>query len=293
MLKRLALLLCLWPLAQPAWAWGPLGHKLVARLAQQRLKPATLRAIDALRAEASAQGMRVHETDRAYRFIDQDLGRFFTGQRLDLGLVASWADGWRSRDRRTEGWHFVDLDVGRELDARAVREACGQDDCVVAQVGLQQAVLADRGRPAQERIKALLLLIHLVADLHQPLHCATRQDHGGNRLQVLFFGRPQSLHQVWDHGVLERQRLGAAKLLRQLDGVREGDAYHWRSGRPLDWALESAALAREVAYGGLPAGPEPLRLERGYQARALPVVKLQLQKAGVRLAALLDESMGQ
>jgi hypothetical protein len=291
---RLGLLLLAMLPAPPAWAWGPLAHKVVARLAQQRLAPATLAALDALRAQGDAEPLRAHESDPAYRAVDRDLGRFFRGPRLDLGLVGSWADGWRNRDRASEAWHFVDLELdgGVELDAAAVREACPRQECVTGQVRAWAAALADAQRDPEERLKALFFLVHLVADLHQPLHCATRHDHGGNRTQVVFFGRPQSLHQVWDSGVLERGRQGADRLQRQLAaGIAARDAYAWRRGTPEDWALESAGLAREVAYGALPAGPQPWRLERDYQRQALPVAQLQLQKAAVRLGWLVDEAM--
>jgi hypothetical protein len=271
-----------------------LAHKAIARLAQARLAPATRRALDALRARGEAGPWRCHEPDPAYRFIDQDLGRFFKAPRLDLGLVASWADGWRSRDRGTEGWHFVDIEVDRPggLDLDAVREACPQGDCVTGQLRAWTRVLADGRRPAEERLQALFFVVHLCADLHQPLHCATRHDRGGNQVAVFCNGRLGTLHQAWDQGLLERRRLSGAKLLASLQGGLEArDAYAWCGGTPEAWALESAGLAQEVAYGALPAGPAPVDLDRAYLQRALPVLKQQMQKGAVRLAWILDAAM--
>ena len=291
---RLGLLFLAQLVPVPAFAWGPLAHKAIARLAQQRLAPDTRIALDALRAQGDAGPWRCHEPDPAFRFIDQDLGRFFKASRLDLGLVACWADGWRNRDRGTEAWHFVDVELDRPdgLDLGAIREACPRGDCVTGQLRAWAAVLADRQRPAAERLEALFFVVHLTADLHQPLHCATRHDHGGNQVVVFCNGRLQTLHQAWDHGLLERRRLSAAKLLAQLQGgVEARDAYAWRGGNPEAWALESAVLARDAAYGALPVGPAPVDLDRAYQQRALPVLKRQMQKASIRLGWILDAAM--
>ena len=291
-LRPLGLALGLLLVAPPAWAWGPLAHKVIARMAQDRLSPAALAVLQQLRAQGSAAPFRVHERDPAYRFIGRDLDRFFRTERLDLGLVGSWADGWRGRQPATAAWHFVDLPVEGPLDLAAVRRACPHGDCVCGQVRVWADVLARRDRPANERLRALFFLVHLVGDLHQPLHCATRQDKGGNRTRVDFFGRDLSLHEVWDSDLLEHGHAGALRLQRRLEaGITARDAYAWARGTPEDWALESAVLAREVAYGALPGGPTPLRLGRDYQARALPVAWGQMQKAAVRLAWILNRCL--
>lgn len=286
---RLGLLFLLLGPGAPLRAWGPLAHKVIARLAQRHLAPATLAALEELRTRGRPGPLRCGEREPAYRFIDRDLRRFFKAPRLDLGLVGSWADGWRSHHPATAPWHFVDLDVRAPLDAAALARACPDGACVSAQVDRWLAVLGQRSRLPEERLEALFFVVHLVADLHQPLHCATRGDHGGNQTEVDYFGRRFSLHEVWDSGLLSRGHQGAAVLLRQLDaGLGERQRYEWCGGNPEAWALESAALARDVAYGALPVGPAPLRLGRAYQARALPVARLQVQKAALRLACLLD-----
>jgi hypothetical protein len=172
---------------------------------------------------------------------------------------------------------------------------------VVHKVDEFAAELGDARTSAAEKRLALKFLMHLVGDLHQPLHVADHQDRGGNALAV-FHGATQSpdnLHSYWDTRLVEKlgsdpHRIGAA-----LDAKIAGkDARRWSTGTPALWAQETFAQARDVAYvfNGesfvIDAnGARTVRLDAAYEARALPVVREQLSKAGVRLAALLNEAL--
>jgi hypothetical protein len=304
--------------AAPLRAWDPELHAMVAAMAQARLSPRARAGLIRLRMDAVMAGvdLRCHEGDPAFRFIDRDLQRFLDLDRpLDLALLGSWADGWRTKHPETAAWHFIELDPHGPLDALAVDSACPGGDCVSAQITRQQGRLADASLDARERFMALCFLVHLVADAHQPLHCAGLEgDHGGNRRLVLYGGQVLSLHAAWDQGFLDpvrgrgrrkgkrKQAQGlrpgvwdrrqAAELVRDLgQSVRADDAWDWTRGGPTDWVLESAEEARRTAYGALPVGPSPQILGRDYVRRAQPVVRRQLQRAAVRLAALLEDSL--
>jgi hypothetical protein len=307
--------------AAPLRAWDPELHAVVAAMAQARLSPRARAGLTRLRMDATVAGvdLRCHEGDPAFRFIDRDLGRFLDLDRPpDLALLGSWADGWRTRHPETAAWHFIEMDTRGPLDALAVDNACPNQDCVAAQITRQQGRLADTSLGPRERFMALCFLVHLVADAHQPLHCAGMdQDRGGNRRLVLYGGQALSLHAAWDQGFLEagrtrgrgRNRRGrrdgqdrprpgawdhrqAAALALDLgQGIRADDAWDWTRGGPADWVLQSAEEARRTAYGALPVGPSPQILGRDYVNRARPVVRRQLQRAAVRLAALLEDSL--
>ena len=304
----------------PLRAWDPELHAVVAAMAQARLSPPARAGLVRLRMDAVTAGvdLRCHEGDPAFGFIDRDLERFLDlDHPLDLALLGSWADGWRTNHPETAGWHFIELDPHGPMDALAVDNACPGGDCVSAQITRQQGRLADASLGVRERFMALCFLVHLVADAHQPLHCAgLDQDHGGNRRLVLYAGQVLSLHAAWDQGFLDPvrgrgrgrkkgkrkgaegprpgvwDRRQAAALVRDLgQSVRGEDAWDWTRGSPTDWVLQSAEEARCMAYGALPVGPPPQILGRDYVRRAQPVVRRQLQRAAVRLAALLDESL--
>jgi hypothetical protein len=258
-----------------ARAWGPDGHVIVARLAEQHLSEAARRALRGL----------------------------LDGRRL--ADVASWADDWREPHPETAPLHFVDI----PLDAPAYDAArdCPRGNCLIAALTSQVRILRDARAPLVERRRALRFVVHLVGDLHQPLHDATDtrapggSDRGGNTVKArlgLFDGDfpyhsppTANLHGVWDVDLVGSEHREQEAFVAQLARLPEPLA-RLQAGSFEDWANEAHALAREVAYAALPppdaAGVR--QLGQDYAARARPVVERQLQRAGVRLARVLNES---
>jgi hypothetical protein len=256
-MKRLApILLLLLPL--PAAAWAPEGHQIVAAIAARELTP-----------NARAQ-----------------IGALLGGKPDALMILdASWADEIRQQRPETNSWHYVNIELGsRGYD---MGRDCPGGDCVVAQIERDAALLSDPRAPAPARKEALLFLIHFVADIHQPLHAADRNDKGGNSTLVRLRGKQLSLHQVWDQDVVtvmgnDSERI-AADIARQLTPQQKAQL---AKGTPTDWANESFALASTEIYGKLPSGR--INLPPDYSRRELSVTRLQLARAGLRLAAMLN-----
>jgi hypothetical protein len=155
-----------------------------------------------------------------------------------------------------------------------------------------RVVLKDRSRPVEERRQALRFLVHLVEDLHMPLHVGENLDKGGNNLQVRWFDRGSNLHRVWDSGIIDRAGRGEDGWLADLiatdtDEVR-GKA---QTGSVEDWATESLLAARQ-AYQNTATGQRikpGAKLGDAYQAANLPVVRRRLYQSGVRLATVLND----
>jgi hypothetical protein len=119
----------------------------------------------------------------------------------------------------------------------------------------------------------------------------TNYDHGGNDVHVTFFGENANLHSVWDTLLIERIDPNTESYAQRLDAALTGsDISTFEGGTVEDWALESHAVAVKVAYGALPHG-ETLDLGASYFQIAAPAVDLQLQKAGIRLALILNEAL--
>jgi hypothetical protein len=138
-------------------------------------------------------------------------------------------------------------------------------------------------------------VLHFVGDLHQPLHASDNHDAGGNRVRVTADGfRPDNLHHFWDTEFVER--LGhnskdvADTLIAKITPAEQRD---WSKGTSTDWAREAFALARDHAYGGLSnsSDRDTYHLNAAYTDDATQVVQLQLSRAGVRLAAVLNNAL--
>jgi hypothetical protein len=129
----------------------------------------------------------------------------------------------------------------------------------------------------------------VVGDLHQPLHDEDDDDKGGNGRHVIFGGKPDNLHWVWDTGMLEQIKRNPEVLATELESkITREDRAAWEQGSIDDWVLEGHRLAKTVAYGDL-GHDDPAVITPEYEKQADPVIEMQLEKAGVRLAFVLNE----
>jgi hypothetical protein len=172
-------------------------------------------------------------------------------------------------------------------------------DCIVNKIDEFAAELGDPATTPGERLLALKFLIHFVGDLHQPLHAADHEDRGGNciALSPSPDGIDGNLHAYWDIGAIENPGASAQVLADQLDaGITAAEVKNWSAGKARDWAMETFALAQRDAYA-LPARPTcrdrgSVPLSAAYQAAARHDAALQLKKAAIRMAALLNRALG-
>ena len=271
----------------PALAWGFEGHQIIANIARTRLTPAVRAKVDALLA-TDTDPLTVH----------------------DMAAEATWADAYRGAGHReTALWHFVDQEIDRPDLASAcfgrpglngaAASAGPANDCVVDKIDEFAAELADPATPPAERLMALKFVLHFVGDVHQPLHASDHQDRGGNCVRIALGGpRTSNLHAFWDTGVLEplgSDPAAAAALLASR--ITPAQAAAWSGGTAADWAQESLGEAKAVAYTlNTPAGCSqdvaPISPPAAYVASAQAAADLQLEKAGVRLAWLLNRVLG-
>jgi hypothetical protein len=279
-------------LPQKATAWGDDGHKVVALIAENYLTPTTKRQVEAMLA-ADTDNLTKH----------------------DIASEATWADRYRDSNNRrdhyeaTKRWHFVDLEItdpdmkvacfGRNpLPAGMLASNGDKMACVVDKVNQFAAELEASGTDAEERLVAFKFLLHFVGDMHQPLHASDNHDNGGNSVKVTVDSFPHKakdeLHGFWDTQFVDA--LGkpptalANQLLAQITPEQEAE---WKQGTPDDWAMEAFNIAYDDAYGEPPLSKDaPQHLDAAYVARAEKDVALQLSRAGVRLALLLNLTLG-
>ena len=179
---------------------------------------------------------------------------------------------------------------------------------VTAQVVRQQAVLADRARPAAQRLQALAFLVHFTGDMHQPLHIGDKADRGGNDVHAAYgykATRFMNLHRVWDSDLAERA-LTEPPAITPLS-ITSAQRRQWRAGpvdtaaRVAEWARGSWEISRDQAYGGLTNYPDKCavpgsqtavaQITPAYIAVATPAVRAQNARAGTRIAVLINEAL--
>ena len=233
---------------QAALAWGVAGHRVVAELAWEQLTAPARAAVS--------------------RLLALEPG-------ATLASVASWADV--NRDDATRSWHFVNFPKGT-CRYDPVRD-CPDGQCVLAAAERQMAVLASAASNA-EKLVALKYVVHLVADVHQPLHAGHADDRGGNRYQVQAFGNGTNLHALWDTGLLDERNATTRMLVHALSALPV-------SALALDLDLTHAA--RESCQIVEMAGfYPPHKLPDDYAVRFTPILEQRLALAGARLAGLLN-----
>jgi hypothetical protein len=275
-----------------AFAWGDDGHKTVALIAQQCLTPTARNAVNAILA-ADSDNLTPH----------------------DIASEATWADKYRDENNRhdhyqeTQNWHFTDIEIdspdltsacfGRQpLRAGTLASNGPPQACAVDKIEQFAAELADHNTDAEERVMALKFILHFVGDLHQPLHSSDNHDFGGNKVKVTVEGfkhkSKDELHGFWDvqfvDGIAKPPKVLAQQLLREITPAQ---AASWAQGKPDDWAMEAFMLGKEDAYGAPPLSKDALQhINSAYVAKAEEDVKLQLKRAGIRLAFVLNQKVG-
>ncbi|WP_375429149.1 S1/P1 nuclease [uncultured Sphingomonas sp.] len=261
----------------PAAAYGVLGHETIAAIALRNTDPRTAAQVRALLARAP-----LLETP--------------TCAAATPAAASVWPDCIRNLAGRfsyTNPWHYQNVDICRPFD---LKSACRDGNCVSAQIDRQVKLLQDRTVPRREKVAALAFLIHFVGDLHMPLHAGDRGDRGGNDVKAAYgIYAPEwlNLHAIWDTPLADRAVTTPPALTRAYSPA-ERTAF--AAGTTEDWSREAWTVSRDTAYRlalGDPCGPKPttrVRLDEASIQAAIEPQRLQVTRAGLRLARLLDEA---
>jgi hypothetical protein len=264
-----------------AGAWGPMQHKMVALVAQDRLSPRTLQAVqDILGGDIGLDKIASCADEMLYATDPVNCGGAF--------LVP--ADPYKT----TRTGHFLNIPITESPSAASVMNYCPNGkDCVVEQVRRQAQTLGNRNSSLQQRRMALMYLVHFVADEHQPLHGAGDDDWGGSAKPVVFHGKKKNLHSLWDGMVrINDREEDPAPLVGELKVLINDDAGLWTAGDFITEAmLESFVIAKDRIYAQY-ARDRGENLGQAYEDEMQPIAKRRLAMAGVRLAAILEQALG-
>lgn len=242
-------------IAEATAEWGQIGHYTTAYVAMAYMTPSTQEAVR----------------------------RVLGGDSFVTATV--YMDDVRSDDDYDQygDWHWVTIPDGQTYE-QAEKNPDG--DVIYGIETLTAELRAGGLDPELEREK-LKFLIHLIGDLHMPLHVGTGEDLGGNRVQVTWFRESSNLHRVWDSNMIESRQLSASELAESLGSPTPDVIRRWQSTGPRDWALESMAH-REDVYDL----PDDRRLGYEYRYENFHIVQTRLLQAGVRIAGVLNELYG-
>jgi hypothetical protein len=151
------------------------------------------------------------------------------------------------------------------------------------------AQLKNKDLPQENKLMYLRLLIHIVGDIHQPLHVGRPDDLGGNKIKVLWFNDPANLHQVWDDRLIELQKLSYTEYSAAINHTTKTERKAWQAQPLQDWFWQSYQLAERI-YGDIKQPDQ--KLDYKYNFNYLGILNQQLLKGGVHLAGLLNEIFG-
>ena len=254
-MRRVFMLLLATSFTLSASAWGPKGHDVVASVAENHLSKRALK--------------RINEV------LDGE----------SMVYVANWLDNASHTPEYayTKTWHYVNVEPSEGSYAESQREPKG--DVVTAVNAIVERLKSGELTREEERAE-LMMLIHLVGDMHCPMHAGHKSDRGGNGTQVKFFGKSKKLHSVWDSDIVESaHRWSYTEWQKQIDRLNPKQCRAIVQGTPNDWIEECVTLADDV-YRNSATGAN---LSYDYVAQYASVVESQLLKGGLRLAALLEE----
>ena len=241
-------------LSNQALGWGQTGHRVTGNIADQYLSDAAKAQISALFPQES------------------------------LAEISTYADEMRSHPstfwkKTASPWHYVSVPVGKKYAEIGAPE---EGDAYTALTAFSQT-LKDNDASIEDKRLALHFIVHIIGDLHQPLHAGNGTDRGGNDVKLKFFWQDSNLHRVWDSQMIDGKQLSYTEWSEWLSQkISPEMAAEWNEPDPLVWIEESTGL-RDKLY------PESDDISYDYQFQHLPTVKSRLQQAGVRIAAYLNQ----
>lgn len=236
--------------------WGKTGHRVVGEIAEKYL-------------------------DRKAKKVVASL--------LDghsLAFVGSYADEIKS-DRKYDSfkpWHYVNFPFGDRYEAHPKSD----EGDIVQGISTCIEVLKDDKSTKEEKAFYLKMLVHLIGDLHQPLHIGIADDKGGNDFQVRWFGSGTNLHTVWDSEMLSSYDMSYTEVAANADVLSKEEVEALKRGTVLDWMYDSRTLCEDI-YENSEIGE---KLGYNYMYKYMDTVRYQLQKGGIRLASILNEIFG-
>jgi hypothetical protein len=233
--------------------WGQTGHRVVGKIADDYL------------------------SGKAKREIKRLLNR------KSLAFVSNFADEIKADKSYNEfyTWHYINM----SLDENYEDSEKNPEGDLVSGINYCKKIISDDEASDDDKAFYLKLLIHLIGDLHQPMHIGLKEDRGGNDFKVQWHYEDSNLHRVWDSDMIEKFDMSYVELAENADVLSKAQVKAFQKGSVIDWVNETHELTRKIYDSAEPE--ENLRYRYSYHH--FKTVRSQLQIAGIRLAKVLNE----
>lgn len=237
-----------------ALSWGQKGHDVTCAIAQKHLSPKARKQVTAL---------------------------------LDGKSPVYWAN-WMDNASHTKQYSFTSTWHYKNIDAEETYENAqvNRKGDVVLIIPSQIEVLKSKTSSLDDKKLAMRMLVHLVGDIHCPMHMGHKSDRGGNKWQLQYFGKGTNLHSIWDSSIIESaHKWSYDEWVKEIDTVSPKEVRAITAGSVNDWGKETYAITCQI-YESTPVGS---KLSYDYVSQWTPTIEQQLLRGGLRLAAILNE----
>lgn len=237
-------------------AWGPMGHELIGELAEPMLKPASKHKIKQLLGDESIS--------HATTYLD----------RMRSQKDTFW-------QKTASPWHYVTVPSSQNYQQH--KHAPKKGDAYTALMHYSKQ-LGQSNNPEQQKL-ALYFVLHLVGDLHQPLHAGNGEDRGGNDFDVYFQKKRTNMHRLWDSQMLatQKQSYWLKTLSAKISALPSNSKQQWNNSTTIDWINESVTIRQNIY-----PTKEKIHINQSYLQSSLAITEQRIMQAAVRLAHQLN-----
>ncbi|MFZ1785253.1 MAG: S1/P1 nuclease [Ferruginibacter sp.] len=238
-------------------AWGMLGHRIVGQIADSYLTKKTKKEI--------------------FNILGNE----------SIAMASNWPDFIKSDPAYAylNNWHYINFKGG--FSEAEIKDYLATDSLtdVYTKINWLSGQLKNKELEQDKKGFYLRLLIHLVGDIHQPLHVGRYEDLGGNKIRVTWFKDSVNLHQVWDSKLIEHQQLSYTEYASAINYTTKSQRKAWEAEPVSEWVWQSYQVAGKI-YGEVKSGD---KLGYDYDFKYNAILNQQLLKGGVHLAWLLND----
>jgi hypothetical protein len=256
-LRKLVIVIAIMYAPIQSMAWGTQGHRICGQIADSYLSPQARKAIKEILGNES------------------------------IAMASNWADFIKSDPDYSYlyNWHFIDFD--KAYTYAEMQDYLAHDTNVDAYTRLNFMIgeLKKKDLPKEKKLLYLRMLIHVIEDVHQPMHTAHTDDKGGNDFKLNWFSTPTNLHSIWDSQLIDFQQLSYTEYTNVINHATLAQRKEWQKAPIAQWLFESNQIAEKL-YTEIKPGDT---LNYKYNFNHIDTLNQQLLKAGVRLAGVLNQ----